>query len=362
MKDTGNDKQPQFVKREGFKATDGYIQWLRDLKGRLRQSQVKAAMSVNTVLLDFYWTLGRDIERMQPERIWGAGFYARLSLDLREAFPDMKGFSVTNLKYIRRWYVFYNEDCINRQQLVDDLPEALKQVPWGHHIEIITHSKTQAEAQFYLQKVAQGNWSRLQLMRELESNLYERQGSALTNFDSRLPQIQGGLAQELLKDPYNFDFLSLAKDYDERAMEDALEHNIRRFLLELGQGFAYVGRQMELRMPNGKSYFPDMVFYHTKLKCYVVLELKVVDFEPEFAGKLNFYVSAADHLLKDETDNPSIGLLVCKSKDETVVKWAFQGIDRPLGVATYNIDEIPCPTVAERLPSIQEIENAIQTN
>jgi len=168
------------------------------------------------------------------------------------------------------------------------------------------------------------------------------------------------LAQEILKDPYNFDFLTLREPYNEHMLEEALEHNIRRFLLELGTGFAYVGSQMELRMPGGTSYFPDMVFYHTKLKCYVVLELKVVEFEPEFAGKLNFYVSAADHLLKDDNDNPSIGLLVCKSKNETVVKWAFEGIDRPLGVATYELDEVLKKTLAEKLPSIEDIENAIE--
>ncbi len=275
----------------------------------------------------------------------------------------MTGLSYTNLRYVSQWYRFYAKiDGTICQQVVGklEMPQKFAYVPWGHHIEIVAKSQTVEEAFFYINKVFEGNWSRSELTNQMVANLYERQGKALTNFNEHLPQVQGALASEILTDPYNFDFISMQEGYNERMLEDALEHNIRKFLLELGTGFAYVGRQMELRMANGKTYFPDMVFYHTKLKCYVVLELKVVDFEPEFIGKLNFHVSAADALLKDETDNPNIGLLVCKSKDETIVKWAFAGLQRPIGVATYELDEVLKKTLEEKLPTIEEIETALE--
>ncbi len=365
--------EPHFVKRGSLVANPEYAQWLSDLKTRLHHSQIKAAVRVNTSLLEFYWNLGKDIVTLQVESSWGSGFFNRLSLDLREAFPLMKGLSVTNIKYAKRWYMFYSQLHTNGQQLIGEsgqpirhqlgdelqLPPTFALVPWRHHIEIMAKSKTVNEALFYIDQVTANNWSRATLTQMMSSHLYERQGKAITNFDEHLPLPQAELAQEILKDPYNFDFLTMREPYDERVLEEALEHNIRRFLLELGTGFAYIGRQMELRMPGGQSYFPDMVFYHTKLKCYVVVELKVVEFKPEFAGKLNFYVSAANHLLKDESDNPSIGLLICKSKDDTVVKWAFEGIDRPMGVATYELDEVMRKTIAEKLPTIEEIEREL---
>ena len=364
MKTSNNkEEEPHFVKRDKFAITAEYKQWFADIKSRLRNSQIKAAIKVNGTLLEFYWSLGRDIVKMKAEQAWGSGVLQQLSFDLRDEFPGMKGLSYTNLRYAAQWFRFYTSDdesiC---QQLVGELsmPQKFALVPWGHHIEIMAKSKTVDEALFYINEVIAGNWSRATLMNMQKASLYEKRGKAQTNFNDKLPQPQDELAQEILKDPYNFDFLTLREPYNEHMLEEALEHNIRRFLLELGTGFAYVGSQMELRMPGGTSYFPDMVFYHTKLKCYVVLELKVVEFEPEFAGKLNFYVSAADHLLKDDNDNPSIGLLVCKSKNETVVKWAFEGIDRPLGIATYELDEVLKKTLAEKLPSIEDIENAIE--
>lgn len=352
--------------------TNEYLGWLHALKSRFQQSQAKAAVRVNTAILEFYWGLGKDIVEMNAEAAWGSGFFNQLSLDLKDMFPQATGFSVSNLRFIKRWYQFYSQHDIIRYQLGNELeeipqttirqqsvgelgmPEDLGLVPWRHHIEILTHCKQVEEALFYVNKTIEGNWSRRQLEDEIASHLYERQGKAITNFDTQLPVPQGQLAQEILKESYQLDFLGLRKGYDERELEDALAHNISRFLLELGKGFAFVGRQMELRMPGGQSFFPDMIFYHTKLKCYVVLELKVVPFIPEFAGKLNFYVTAADQLLRDENDNPSIGLLICKSKDDTVVRWSFQDIHKPIGVAAYELQQL-----ADKLPTVEEIERQI---
>ncbi len=273
----------------------------------------------------------------------------QLSLDLRATFPEQAGFSHTNLKYIKRWYTFYSQEDTIGQQPVDQFgfPPQFGQIPWGHHICILTNSKTVEEALFYMNKTIEGNWSRRMLEDNMEADLYGRQAKAVTNFGQHLPTAQSKLAEELLKDPYNLDFLSLKEGYDERELENALAQNITRFLLELGHGFAYVGRQMELRMPGGQSFFPDMVFYNIPLKSYVVVELKVVNFIPEFAGKLNFYVTAADKLLRGEGDNPSIGLLICRSKDDTVVEWSLQDINKPIGVSTYQLQEILNRTIEE---------------
>lgn len=273
----------------------------------------------------------------------------QISGDLRKAFADAKGFSSRNIWYAKKWYLFHEDNTEKLQQPVAEIqmPTKFAFVPWGHHITLITKCKTAEEAEFYIDHIISENWSRSRLEDELASDLYKRQGGAITNFGDRLPMPQGQLAQEILKNPYNFDFLTMHEEYDERELEDALVANITRFLLELGQGFAFVGRQMELQMPDGKSYFPDLVFYHIRLKAYVVVELKAVAFKPEFTGKLNFYVSAADELLRGEGDNQSIGLIICKSADETTVEWSMRGIERPLGVASYQIKDIVNRTVAE---------------
>jgi len=232
------------------------------------------------------------------------------------------------------------------------MPSDFGLVPWRHHIEIFTHSHSVEEALFYIEKTIEGNWSRRQLEDFIESDLYSHSGNGISNFLDKLPTPQGHLAESLLKDPYTFDFVAVKKGYDELQLENELINNISRFLLELGQGFAFVGRQMELKMPGGQTFIPDMLFYHIKLKCYVVIELKTVRFKPEFAGKLNFYVTAVDKLLKGEDDNPTIGLLICKSKDKTVVEWSFQDIHKPIGVASYT-------TTPNILPSAETIRQAI---
>ena len=340
---------PTFTYNEGIVATEHYDEWLAAICKEYRCAQIKAAVKVNSYLLRFYWALGRDIVAMKIEEQWGKGILNKLSLDLKESFPSQKGFSLTNLKYIKRWFSFYSQSDEIGHQVGDQLeiPENFTLVPWRHHVCIITKCKSVDEAMFYIDKTIEGNWSRAMLEDSLDDNLYEKQGKALNNFDSRLSSVQGKLAEEVLKDPYKLDFLTLKQGYDEHELEEQLANNITRFLLELGHGFAYVGRQMELRMPGGQSFFPDMIFYHIKLKCYVVVELKVVKFIPEFAGKLNFYVSAADHLLRGKDDNPSIGLLICKSKDDTVVKWSFEDINKPIGVSTYQLQEIVNKTISD---------------
>lgn len=340
-----NDNIPSFVTNEGIVPSAEYLQWLKSLKARYRSAQAKASVKVNDEMLRFYWSLGRDIVAMKVEEQWGKGIIKRLSLDLKAEFDRQQGFSVWNIYFMKRWYLFYSNDkslfdqagqisspIFDQAGQIIEMPDKFALVPWRHHVEIIKKCKSVKEALFYIDKTIENGWSRRMLEDQIDTNLYVRQGAALTNFSTKLPSVQGDLAKEVLKDPYELDFLKLKEGYEEKDLEDALANNITRFLLELGKGFAYVGRQMELRMPGGQSFFPDMIFYHTKLKCYVVVELKVVEFIPEFAGKLNFYVTAADELLKDENDNPSIGLLICKSKDDTVVKWSFKDINKPMGV------------------------------
>ncbi len=350
-----------FVNRDGSVPSEEYVKWLAELKVRYRQSQAKAAIKVNEALLRFYWSLGRDIMLLKAETTWGTGIVKNLSLDLQHAFPQSKGLSYSNLKYARQWYAFYSSHVSNRQQPVGEMemPPVFASVPWGHHIAIMSKAKTMDEAMFYINRTVDENLSRNALCRCLDSHLYEKQGQAVTNFSERLPLVQGHLAKEILKSPYNLDFMEMPEEeYTEREFENKLSRHITEFLLELGQGFAYVARQKELVMPSGKSYRPDMIFYHIKLRCYVVVELKVVDFEPEFAGKLNFYVSAVDELMKGENDNPTIGLLICKRKDDMTVEWAFRGVDRPLGVAEY---ENELQKVVSMLPTPEEIKENLRT-
>lgn len=353
----------EFVSRSVEPTDENYLRWIKKLKQRYQQAQIRASVKVNAELLQFYWSLGQDIVSLQADSVWGSGFLKKLSIDLQHDFPHSNGLSYSNLKYARQWYLFYFEQITKSPQLVGELgcdctpqlslPTIFAQVPWGHHREIITKVKNIHAALFYIQKVATENMSRSTLLHCIETHLYEHTGRAITNFAQTLPVPQNALAQDFLKSPYNLDFLALNSTYNEREFEDQLAKHITDFLLELGSGFAYVGRQKELILPSGKSYRPDMLFYHITLRCYVVVELKVVDFEPEFAGKLNFYVSAVDELLKGVDNNPTIGLLICKDKDDTVVKWAFRGIERPLGVANY---ENEMRLIEKILPTEEEIK------
>ena len=367
------EQKPTFVYRDGMQPSAQYVEWLSDVKARFCQNQIKASIRVNTAMLEFYWSIGRDLVAMRAEERWGAGVVKQFALDMRQAFPDVTGFSDTNIKYVKRWYLFYFERVIKGQQLADqiengksqqvagqietekgqqlvgflDMPELFGSIPWGHHIHIISQCQSLNEALFYINKVSEEGWSRSILENQIAANLFQTQGAAVTNFERTLPSTQSQLAKEILKDPYHFDFLSMKPQYDERDLEEALVANITKFLLELGKGFSFVGRQMELQMPGGQTFFPDLVFYHIPHHRYVIIELKAVKYTPEFAGKLNFYVTAADNLLRGEGDNPSVGLIICKSTDKTVVEWSLKDINKPLGVATYQLQEVVDRTVAE---------------
>ena len=347
-----------------FRIDKDYSSWLKELKNKIRSVHIKAAVKVNTEMLNFYWDLGADIIEKQAIAKWGDGFLSKLSQDLMVEFPDMKGFSLSNLKYIKQWYLFYSRHEPIGQQLVGQLEKTIgqqlvSQIPWGHNLVIISKIKNTNEALFYVQKTIQNNWSRAVLTHQIESGLYGREGKAITNFKATLPEPQSDLAHQTLKDPYSFDFLMLREKHDEKELEDALINHVTRFLLEMGAGFSYIGRQYRLDI-NGDEFFVDLLFYHIRLHCYVVVELKAVKFKPEFAGKLNFYVSAVDGILKTEQDNPTIGILICKSKNKTVVEYALKDIHKPIGVSEYTITKNLPEEFKSSLPSIEEIEAELE--
>ena len=333
-----------------------YKAWLKSLKNKFQTSQIKASIKVNTTLLEFYWDLGEQIVEMQNKHKWGSGFLEKLSQDLSIEFPNIKGFSYRNIRFIKQWYIFWQQDAAkidnkNWQQFV----AILFQIAWGHHQIILNKIKNIDEAIYYVQNTLKNGISRNVLIHQIESNLFERNGKALTNFENTLPPLQSDLAKEITKDPYIFDFITLTDDYQERELEDALTQNITNFLLELGSGFAFVGRQYKLNI-GGDEFKIDLLFYHIKLKCYVVVELKATSFKPEHAGKLSFYTSAIDGELKADDDNPTIGILICKSKNDTVVEYALKDINKPLGISEYQLTEVLPKEYKSSLPSIEEIE------
>lgn len=334
-----------------IKADANYKAWLKGIKQSFAQTQLKAAVSVNTALLEFYWQLGGEIVEKQKNSQWGEGFLTQLSQDLTAEFPDIKGFSKRNLWAIRQWYLFYSGGSAIVQQAVAQLA----QIPWGHNLVIVSKCQTTAEALYYVQNTQQHGWSRNVLVHQIESGLYQREGKAITNFAQTLPPLQSDLAQQTLKDPYVFDFLSLTKNYNERELEQGLTQHITQFLLELGAGFAYVGKQVPLTVGE-KDFYLDLLFYHLKLRSYVVIELKAGEFTPEYAGKLNFYLTVVDKQLKTEHDNPSIGLLLCKEKDKLVAEYALTDVNKPIGISEYQLTQALPDNLKSSLPSIEEIE------
>jgi predicted nuclease of restriction endonuclease-like (RecB) superfamily len=341
---------------------DEYRIWLQSIKSKIRSTQIKAAITVNQELIQFYWELGKMIVEKQAESSWGDKIIEQLAKDLKKEFPDLKGLSKSNLKYCKRFFSFYEKEI--GQQLVDQFKMKrlfIFNIPWGHNILIFTKCKDINEAKFYLSEVLANNWSREVLAFQIKSQLYRRQGKAITNFTSTLPSPQSELAQETIKDPYVFDFLTLSEPYKERDIENQLIENITKFLLELGKGFAFIGRQYHLEVAEN-DYYLDLLFYHAILKCYVVIDLKNTRFIPEYAGKMNFYLSAVDTLVKRDDDNPTIGILLCRDKRSLEVEFALRDINKPMGVSEFSFTEILPDELKSTLPTIEEIEAELNQN
>lgn len=346
-----------------------YKEWISDLSRRYRRSQIKAAVRVNTEMLRFYWSLGRDIVNLKAEARWGNKFLKTLSADLRKANPDTSSFSETNLKYMKYFYEMYQlviEICPQVEdrsssaispQVGDKIIEDIVSVPWGHHKLLIDKfKKTPYKALFFVRKTIENGWSRDMLLNFIDTDLYEREGKALSNFSSSLPSEISDLAQELTKDPYNFAFTGLTEPYNEKKLKDALLTNVTNFLLELGTGFAYVGREYRLQI-DVKEKFIDLLFYNLTLSCYVVIEVKIGEFDFADAGQLNGYVVAANHLLRKEgRDNPTIGILICKSKNSTLAQYALEGSNQPIAISEYDLQKLYPTKVEGIIPSIEELE------
>ena len=368
-----NDK-PIFVESHDVTLDAEYAEWIAEVKFRYRSAQVKAAVKVNAEKLLWNWQMGRDLVQKKAEERWGTGVVEQVSLDLQKEFPGEKGFSASNLWRMKQWFLFYTaepeklargvrelqgagnqyntklahpvREILQRpfaeqsseklQQSVGELPLPFALVPWGQHIEIITRSESIEEAIFYIHQVIEKGLSRTALINCINAKLYETQGKIVNNFSEHLPELQSKLIQEVLKENYDFGFATVGHEvYDEDELEAALTENVTNLLIEMGNGFAFLGKQQEI-IVGGRSRKIDLLFYHIRLCCYVVCELKAKPFEPEFAGKLNFYVNAVDELKKAPDDNPTIGLLICSDMNKTEVQWSFKGISTPMGVATYN--------------------------
>jgi len=330
---------------------EDYYDFLRELKGRILQAQVRAVISVNRELVLLYWQIGRDILNRQQQRGWGAKVIDNIAADLQKAFPEMKGFSPRNLKYMRSFSEAYPDEQFVQQ--------VVAQIPWGHNLRILDAVKVPVEREWYIRQTIEQGWSRNVLVHQIESGLYRRQGKADTNFSRTLPNPQSELAQQLLKDPYNFDFISLGKEAQERELEKALIDRIRDFLLELGVGFAFVGSQYHLEV-EGEDFYIDLLFYHLRLRCFVVIDLKVEVFKPEFSGKMSFYVSAVDDLLKHRDDMPTIGIILCKNKKQKIVEYALRDMNKPIGVSTYQLREALPEQLQGSLPTVEELEAELE--
>ena len=367
-----------------MKQDEAYVAWVKELKERYRRSQIKASVATNGELLSFYWSLGRDIVGRDAENIYGSGFYESLSKDLVRAIPNSKGFSPRNLRYMRRFYELFASAEENLPQLAEDsdsnarsqnVPQAaahstqagwtseakhLFAVPWGHIRLLIDKCQGDRDkALFYVRKTVENNWSRAVLANFLDTDLYERQGKAVSNFSATLPVPQGDLAQQITRDPYQFDFLAIREGYDEKELKDALMDNIQEFLLELGTGFAFLGREYRVKI-GANERFIDMLFYHIKLRCYVVLEVKVTAFDPSYTGQLGTYVVAVNHQLKTDDDHPTIGLLVCKSLDKVEARYALESSSQPIGVSGYELSKLIPEDFKGSLPTIEEIEAELE--
>ena len=351
-----------------------YVNWVKELKQRISSSQIKAGLAVNAELISLYWSIGKDIVDKQNKFGWGSKIVEQISKDLKRELPDTNVFSRTNLFAMQRFYLFYKDaefvyqlGGLFQNDTNSIVPQAerelskesvLCKIPWRHHTVILQYCKDLESALFYIQQTILNNWSRNVLEIQLESNLIERQGKALNNFEITFPKLQSDLAKETLKDPYKFDFLTLEADVQELDLEKQLTENITQFLLELGKGFAFIGRQYPLQIGERERKI-DLLFYHLKMHCYVVIDLKMGAFEPEYVGKMNFYLTAVDKQLKMDIDSPSIGIILCKSKNSIEVEYALQDMTKPMGVSEFTFNELP-QNLQQNLPTVKELENELK--
>lgn len=340
----------------------GYEELLLQLKERIRMAQLRAALSVNRELIELYWQIGRSIAERQRSEGWGKSVVERLAGDLQAEFPGMSGFSPRNVWRMRAFYLAYTEEVRKLPRAVaqmdgQNLPRAVAEIPWGHNSDLLDKVKSPVERLWYARAAVEKGWSRSVLVHWIESDLYKRQGKAQTNFEKTLPALQSDLARETLKDPYSFQFLTIADEAEERALERGLVAHIREFLLELGAGFSFVGQQVHLEV-GGEDFYVDLLFYHLKLRAYVVIDLKMKVFKPEYAGKMNFYLSAVDDLLRHPDDKPSIGIILCKAKNKVVAEYALRDLTKPVGIASYVtklVESLP-KEFRGSLPSPKELE------
>ncbi len=360
-----------------------YNQFLVTFKEQVKSIQAKAALAVNSSLIQLYWSMGKMIAENQALFEGRNNYVDQLAKDLRIEFPDMKGFSRSNLFYIRKFYQFYMDSSVQhpvglkepnsgevpvQQTVASNFKDLVAQpvlqnnllasVPWGHHVVLIDKLKDPVEAIFYLQQTIENNWSRSILNLQIEQDLYKRQGKSITNFQKTLPEKQALMAEQILKDPYNFGFLTLEPKVQELDVERQLTEHITKFLLELGKGFAFIGRQYPLQVGD-KDYRLDLLFYHIRLHCFVVIDLKVVEFEPEFAGKMNFYLSVVDDQIKSAEDQPSIGIILCKNKNKLEVEYALQGMSKPIGVSEFTVTQSLPFELKSTLPTVEEFEKEL---
>ncbi len=360
-----------------------YRDLLGDIKHRVRQAQHRAALSANAEMILMYWDIGRMIAARQKQEGWGTGVIPRLAVDLKNELPEQKGFSVRNLKYMIRFHREYGDtsNAMGGQNAKVQLPAALLQsasavmdikvpqpaaqlalpmdvllgIPWFHHVVLFEKVKDMPTRYWYARSAIEQGWSRDTLVAQIRSRAHERQGAAVTNFDKTLPSPHAEIAQSLLKDPYIFDFLTLEAPFHERELEAGLVQHLQKFLIELGRGFAFVGRQYHLEVSE-RDFYVDLLFYHLQLRCYIVIELKSGDFKPEYAGKVNFYCSAVDDLLRHEQDAPTVGLILCQTQDRVVAEYSLRGIQKPIGLAEYELTRALPDSLASSLPSIEELE------
>ncbi len=378
----------EIVRQPNASLPPGYAELLEDIKNHIRQAQVRAAVAASRELIRLYWDIGREIVERQQREGWGAKVIDRLAADLQKAFPGMAGFSRANIHRMRAFYLAYTKELTFVAQAArqltsaivaqpvrqlpeqpatitpvpDDinLPQAVAEIPWGHNIVLFQQLKDSRQRLWYAQKTVQHGWSRAMLVHQIELDFYSREGRAINNFSETLPPVQSDLAQQTLKDPYVFDFLTLADEARERDLERGLLEHLRDFMLELGVGFAFVGSQYHLEV-EGKDYYIDLLFYHLKLRAFVAIDLKVEEFKPEFAGKMNFYLSAVDDRLRHADDQSSIGIILCKARDKVTVEYALRDTRKPIGVSEYRLTKALPRELKSSFPTIKQLEEELKS-